>query len=899
MAFRSLFAGLVTPRSGHQIVNARARNAAPILLAVLYTFSGMTSLTYEVLWARMLSQQFGVSIFGVVITVAAFMAGLGAGSWLGQARRSRLSPLFLFGLLEAGVAVYAVCLPWFMASLQHGLAHFAADLQLYAWYEVQGAVAFCTLFLPALALGMGFPLILKAATDITTPVGRLYGLNTLGACVGALLPLVLLPAFGWAVSVQCAAALGGAVGLCAMSMGWRRSGWTGPSDPIERPRVPLADLAAYAGIGAAGLMLEISWTRLYGMLMLRTEYVLAVILAVYLLGLALGSLCVKRYHFKHWWTILPLSAAAWTVVGLWALPELARWADGTQFDSLTGALLAQGAMIALATLPVTLSLGAWLPLATARYGGDPSGAAARLYGVNAMGAALGAAAAGFILLPRFGTQGTAVLAAGLVIISGLIWAPKKSLLIGGTAVVLAAIPVWRLPPVSVLLPVTQAGSRDVFFHEDAVSITHVVDEKDGQRVLLTDLQRMDASTAPAAVVSQQDQARLPLLLHPAPHKVLFLGMGTGISAAGSLPFPGLSRTAVELSQGAILAADGWFRQVNHDVSKSMTIVHDDVRHYLLHTRERYDVIIGDLFHPDLVGRSSLLSVQQFRRVADRLAPGGIFVQWLALNQFDQGSLDIVLRSFHRVFPGMCLFVDGFRLALVGSRDGVGGATAMLANLDRMGRRQQEAATGDEGPWTWLGRYWGRVGPSAGPVQDEWAPQIEFRLPVARYRGEVDLAAMLDGLLARRPSLQQAETDLQITAGEREDFERAYIGTELALRAWSAEVRGDEARSERLLRLAYDANVRDRWVASTLAERMLATLPAALQRGMDKRQALQAVLHIFPDDPDALRALWHLEAAAGHSAAAADYRARLAGLAPLDYEIRGITAGPQDDKISLP
>jgi hypothetical protein len=67
--------------------------------------------------------------------------------------------------------------------------------------------------------------------------------------------------------------------------------------------------------------------------------------------------------------------------------------------------------------------------------------------------------------------------------------------------------------------------------------------------------------------------------------------------------------------------------------------------------------------------------------------------------------------------------------------------------------------------------------------------------------------------------------------------------------------------------------------------MLATLPAALQRGMDKRQALQAVLHIFPDDPDALRALWHLEDAAGNTVRAAEYRSRLTALSPLDYEIR--------------
>jgi len=879
-------------------VNPSRRAIAPAFVAALYTLSGLTSLTYEVLWARMLSEQFGASIFGVVITVAAFMAGLGAGSLAGAQWRYRLPPLVLYGLLEAGVAVYALCLPLLMGALQAGLGNIAANLPLSAWYSVQGAIAFVSLSLPAGALGMGFPLILRAAGDAAAPVGRLYGLNTLGACAGALLPLALLPALGWAMSVRCVAALGGAVGLSAIIAGANTGrAFDVPRRP-ERVSLPLLDLAAYAAIGAAALMLEVSWTRLYGMLMLRTEYVLAVILAVFLLGMALGSLAVRHYRFRHGWTILPLGAAAWTVASLWATPWLAGWADRARFDSLTTALLAQGGMIALATLPVTLIFGAWLPLASARYGGSHSDAAARLYGANALGAAVGAAAAGFVLLPRIGSQGTTVLAAALVLGSALAWSAKKPLLIGGAAVLLAALPVRQLPPVSVLLPVTQAGAHDLFSYEDALSITHVVDKKDGQRVLLSDLQRMDASTAPAAVVSQQDQARLPLLLHPAPHKVLFLGMGTAISAAGSLPFPGLSRTAVELSQGAIVAAGSWFAPANDGITNTMTVVHDDVRHYLMHTREVYDVIIGDLFHPDLVGRSSLLSVQQFGRAADHLAPGGIFVQWLALNQFDQSSLDIVLRSFKQAFPHMCLFVDGFRLALVGSREGIGGAPALLANLQRLDRRQQQGATGNEGPWTWLGRYWGAVDPAAGPVQDEWAPQIEFRLPAARYGGGLDLAALLDRLLARRPPLEQAEAALHVAAPDREAFERAYIGTDLSLRAWSAEIHGDEARAERLLRLAYDANGRDRWVASTLAARMLATLPSAFQRGMDERQALQAVLEIFPDDPDALRALWHLETSAGHPAAAAMYRSRLAGLAPLDAEIRG-DGGRQDDNIGVP
>jgi len=854
------------------------------VVAALYTLSGLTALAYEVLWARMLSQQFGVSIFGVVVTVVAFMAGLGAGSWLGERRRGRASPLFIFGLLEAGVAAYALCLPWLLRLLEQRLMGVAVHMELPAWYGLQGMTALLVLFLPALALGLGFPMILQSARGMAMSVGRLYGLNTLGACAGALLPLALLPSVGWTMSVRYVAVLGMVVAVSAVFTA-KYFGKTDETRTVKsHPPISFRDLLAYAGIGAAALMLEIGWTRLYGMLLLRTEYVLAVILAVFLVGLALGSLLVRRYDSPRWWTILPPLAAAWTVLGLWALPWLGRWADTAQFQSLASALFGQGLMIAVFTLPVTFCFGAWLPLLSGRYD-DPASAGARFYGANALGAALGAAAAGFVLIPAIGTQGTLIVAALLIIVCSVWWAGKLRMLAVGVLLLIAAVPVWRLPQVNALLPVTQAGAHDAYFHEDAISITHVVEEQDGQRVLLTDLQRMDASTEPSAVVAQQNQARLPLLLHAAPHKILFLGMGTAISAAGSLPFPELNRTAVELSQGAIVAADTWFGGVNQGVVNDMRVVHDDARHFLQRSQENYDVIVGDLFHPDLVGRSSLLSVQAFSRAAARLAPGGIYVQWLALNQFDLESLSTVLRGFHLVFPNMCLFVDGFRLALVGPRDKLGGAPALLANLRRMDGVTQESATGHEGAWTWLGRYWGSIDLPPGAVQDEWAPQIEFRLPAARYRGELDVAKLLDWLSQHRPTFAEAESALQLAAADRESFERAYAATDLAMRAWSSEIRGDELKSQQLLRLAYEANPQDRWIAYTLADRMMATLPAARQRGMDERQALQTVLRIFPDHPDALRDLWHSESAAGNTVAAAAYRSRLAAVSPMDKEIR--------------
>ena len=857
------------------------------LLAALYGLSGLTSVAYEVLWARMLSLQFGVSVFAVVLTVSAFMAGLGAGSLFVSRRANKIKkPLLLLAALEGGIALYALLLPLLLQTTSAWIEHASTQLSLFQWYGLIAGAASCLLLLPAFAMGAGFPLVLAVRGNRTANLGKIYGLNTLGAACGALLPLWLLPAFGWGGAVRVVAGIGLLVALAMLLLAIRYAARYATAEfaaeetePTRRPH--LRALFVYAGIGAASLILEIAWTRLFGMVMLRTEYVLAVILAAFLLGIGLGSLLVPRQHKQAWFVALPVAASGFALLSLWLLPALAAWVERAEFGSLFGALATQGLMLALLTLPVTLALGAWLPLLNNRF----NGGGMWLYGANSLGAAVGAVLAGLLLIPTLGSAGTVVVAALALLVLGLTWAKSRLAWLAVPLFVAAAWPVMKLPPVSVLQPQAQAGSRNLYLYEDAVSMTHVVEQQDGQRLLLTDLQRMDASTDPTAVFVQSNQARLPLLLHEQPRSVLFLGLGTGISVAGSLPFPDLQRNAVELSRGAIISAGRWFAPLNHDVLQQTKVTRDDARHFLSATQNKYDVIIGDVFHPDLVGLSSLLSVQQFQRARNRLNENGLFVQWLAINQFDGASLNVILRSFRRVFPDAQLFLDGMHLALVGPRQKFAGAAGLLHNLQRMSATQQDAATAGEGGWTWLGRYWGPIPESAGPVQDEWSPVIEFRLPRARYAGELDVSSSLRALLQSRPDMAAAGALLGVHDNDRETFERAYGATELMVRSWLAAAQGATQAANRMMYLAYQANPKDRWIAYALADSMLSSLAQARQHGLSEQDALQQILHLNPRHVESLRALWRLKRQTGDAREAEILRKRLLELSPLDREAR--------------
>jgi spermidine synthase len=748
-------------------------------------------------------------------------------------------------------------------------------------------------------MGFGFPIILSVCKKLSSSLELLYATNTLGAGLGALLPLFLLPIFGWETALIIVAGISVVVAAIAgiLSISYRDEEGSGNQEPAFKPqqaaKKQLPILISYAGIGACALILEIAWTRLFGMLFLRTEYVLAIILAVFLFGTALGSFVSKYMAKDTWFNILPGAAAMCVIIGLWLLPSITSMLNTMEITNFSLVLLSQASVVVLLTFPVTVIFGAWLPLLNRRLGYLGEGGA-QLYGVNSLGAALGTLLAGFVLIPIVGTYAAIVLGAVLIIIFSMAWVKPKKNIITVVIVAVVSIPVLKMAPVNELLPQSYKNTNDLYFYEDAVNITHVIEKADGQRILLADLQRMDASSDPVSVQSQRNQVRLPLLLHPNPKTALFLGLGTGISISASLAYPNLTRKAVEISQGAIEAAQHWFSAVNNDVISSTEVVRDDARRFLKADSENYDVIVGDLFHPDLVGRSALLSRQQFMRAKDRLTTQGIFVQWIALNQFDKESLNIVLRTFKQVFPEAIMFVDAFRLALVGITGPLDGLSILQNGLSQLDADGRNLAMGGETIHTWLGRYWGKINidsniepniDSNGPIQDEWNPVIEFRLPQARYNGDMDLVKLLHELVQHRPHVSQAAKELGIDSANAAAFERAYIGTELAHRSWLALLQKKNNEGHRLLKLAYQANPRDRWISTAVADATLENYDAAPPKNVSEVDVLESILRIRPDHPNALKRLWVINKNSGNTEEAQKYKIRFAKVSPLNKALK--------------
>jgi len=194
------------------------------------------------------------------------------------------------------------------------------------------------------------------------------------------------------------------------------------------------------------------------------------------------------------------------------------------------------------------------------------------------------------------------------------------------------------------------------------------------------------------------QAHLPLLLHPAPRRVAFLGLGTGITAGGAMFHPVEQVTVMELVPEVVTASRMHFRAANAGVldDARTRVVEDDARNYLRGSGEHFDVIIGDLVVPWRQGEGSLFTLEQFTAARRALAPGGVFCQWLPLFQLSDTEVTILIRTFLTVFPRAQVWRGDFSpsepaIALIG------GTGEITADEDDVRRRLREMRPDDANP----------------------------------------------------------------------------------------------------------------------------------------------------------------------------------------------------------
>ncbi len=595
--------------------------------------SGFAALGYQIVWTQQATVWLGHEAAAVLAVVAAFFGGLAVGALaLGPRIDASARPARWYAACEAVIGFWSVALAFLMAPASKALLDLTGAQPSPPW---QWFVAFSGTFLLLLpataAMGATLPAMERVTAQLRregSSIAALYAGNTFGAVVGVLgTAFWLVSEFGLVRTSVACAALNLACALAALKLF--------PDGAPEPPARADAGGALWllAATGLLGIGYEVLVVRVLSQVAENTVYTFAMLLAVYLVGTALGAAAYARWRFGRDRLLWMLSVACLSgTASLWAADILKGLTLRTLGPSMGAALTSEAAIAVAAFLPPTLVMGmVFSELSTsARAGGVSFG---RALGVNTLGAALAPLLFGVLLLPAVGPK----LAVLLVAAGYLLLSSRRA----WSALVL--VPAVLAPPLA-FVDVPEDG-RVASYKEGATAAVSVVEDPRGVRTLRIDNRQQEGSSA--TLIADSRQALLPLLLHPSPRRALFLGLGTGVTASAAAEDPILEVDAVELVP-EVIEASAYFRR--GPPNPRLHIMAADARRFVRATRERYDLIVSDNFHPARSGSGSLYTVEHFSAVRDRLGARGLFCQWLPLHQLDLETLRSIVRAFVTVYP---------------------------------------------------------------------------------------------------------------------------------------------------------------------------------------------------------------------------------------------------------
>jgi len=684
------------------------RLAAPVaLLAVLFFLSGATGLIYEVLWTRRLTLVFGHSMIAASTVLAAYMGGLGLGSLAGGRWADRAPERYLsrYALLEAGIGLAALLtLPLLSLVRQlHLLLARAGTGELPLTLASLGLSAL-VLFPPTLMMGATLPVLARGLARVLPEgrlVGLLYGLNTVGACLGAALAgYLLLPTIGLTASVLLSALANfGLAGLAAQAS--RRPvpllepAVSGQEPP---PASPWAIPLAMAVAGAAAMIYEVGWTRGLVLSLGSSTYALATILALFLAGLGLGGLLYGLLPSVGPRTAtlagLQLATALWGALAsylLGLLPYLA-WILSRSAGDFGGALVVQNVLAGLIVTGPALLLGLAFPLAVELYAGRGlGGRLAMLYSANTAGCVAGALLAGLWLLPSFGAQ-TTLKVASLSLLASALW-----LLLSEAGTLAQRLPVWvgcGLAGFLVLLlpawnPALMTAGMAIYAKsynpglqgltrlpppmwvrdgESATISLHSV--TDGGLSMRTN-GKADASTSLLDLSTQYLLGYIPAL-YARPKNVAVIGLGSGMTLQALAAVPGVERLECAELEPAVTEAFRYWQGYNGHVGRDprVHLRSADGRTFLETSREKYDLIVSEPSNVWVAGVGNLYTREFYAACLSRLNPAGVMAQWFQNYAVSAEEIGMVVNTFYDVFPQGALWVTSVRendILLIGSR----------------------------------------------------------------------------------------------------------------------------------------------------------------------------------------------------------------------------------------
>jgi spermidine synthase len=685
-----------------------SRRYMPALL-LLFVGSGCAALIYEVVWFQLLQLVIGSSAVSLGVLLGTFMGGMCLGSLLLPRFVSiREHPLRVYAYLEIGIGVFGLVLLFGMPVIAKFYTAIAGSGVV--GIMLRGVAAGICLLPPTVLMGATLPAIARWVESTPSGVswlGFFYGGNILGGVFGTLLAgFYLLRVYDMAIATYAAVALNIAVAALALLIASRTRHEAADAVSTKAERAPGA-AAVYVTIGLSGmtaLAAQVIWTRMLSLLFGGSTYTFSLILAVFLIGLGIGSSIgsviargITRPRLAlGWCQMLICAALAWTSYML--TESLPYWPINPSISSDPWFNFQLDFVRSLwAMLPGAILWGASFPLALASVataGRDPGKLVGGVYAANTLGAIAGALGGSLLMVIWLGSQRSQVALILLSALSGLLMLePEYSGATGrprrfqysGTLLLIAAMggavllarSIRPLPDILVAYgryAATRVGSADVIYMGEGWNASVAVTRLSNGVLNYHNAGKVQASSEPQDMRLQRMLGHLTTLIPKNPKTALVIGCGAGVTAGAVSIDPSLtSMTIAEIEPLVPRVVSRYFAEHNFNVisNPKVKIQIDDARHYLMTTDEKFDAITSDPLDPWVKGAAMLYTREFFDEVKAHLHPGGVVTLFVQLYESNTAAVKSELATFLEAFPHGVVWGNtnngaGYDLVLMGT-----------------------------------------------------------------------------------------------------------------------------------------------------------------------------------------------------------------------------------------
>jgi len=689
------------------------RRFLPALL-VLFVGSGCAALIYEIVWFQLLQLVIGSSSISLGILLGTFMGGMCLGSLLlPRVIPPRQHPLRVYAFLELGIGAFGALILVSMPLV--GGVYTAWAGEGVASIVFRAVIAGICLLPPTMLMGATLPAIsrwVKATPEGVAWLGFFYGGNIAGGVLGSLAAgFYLLRVFDVVTATLAAVAINVVVFASASVLARRTAYVEEPPTTGLRAAGAWPVYTAIALSGTTALAAEVIWTRLLSLHFGATVYTFALILAVFLIGLGIGSTAGASLartspsprRALGWCQLFICAALAWAAYQLteslpyWPInPSIATTPWFTMQLDFVRCLwvVLPGAMLWGASFPLALAAVATTEHDAARLAGG-------VYAANTVGAIVGSLATSFILIPWIGTSHSeqvivivSALSALLMLepslsmtaktSSSLAFAPSAVSAVSGTivlaiAMIAAGLLARGIRPLPGLLvaygrySATRVGQADVIYVGEGLNASVAVSELSNGVRNYHNAGKVQASSEPQDMRLQRMLGHLTTLIPASPKTVLVIGCGAGVTAGAVSVDPAVEHeTIAEIEPLVPRVVSTYFSEHNFDVVRNPK-VHvriDDARHFVETTSEKFDAVTSDPLDPWVKGAAMLYTAEFFDLVKKHLNPGGVVTLFVQLYESNTEAVKSEIGTFLEAFPNGVVFGNtnegkGYDLVLVG------------------------------------------------------------------------------------------------------------------------------------------------------------------------------------------------------------------------------------------